>query len=240
MTYKDWKKSMVDGDTKDLMSSPNSKVDLRAAKPIKHTPEELRELEVYANERDIQVYEMKNFDGDSEIFKEQVDVLHSLKKEYGYTDKLTIGFDDLGTEDLAQTPPNGNIIVFNLRALRDRTITNNFLNSDNYLSSTNLKGIASHEMGHKLSKKFGNRGLDIAQRAYYNVFGERISKTDTLEYLRNNVSIYSIRRNYETIDKPLKVKYFKEIIPEVLGKDMTNPDKFSNEFIKILKEVWNI
>lgn len=242
MTYKDWKKSLVDGDTSglDLMSSSTSGIDLRKSAPIKHSSEELSELKAYANERDINIYNIDDFDGDSEVLKEEIDMLSSLKAEYKYNERITISFEDFDPDDLARTEPNSRTIEFNRCALRDRNLTNAYLNADNELSSTDIKGIAAHEMGHKLYEKYGNKGLDIAKKTYYNVFEENPSVDMIRKYLKKNVSEYSISISEELSDKPFKPKYLRELIPEIFGKYTTNPDDFTSEFIKLLKEVWNI
>ncbi|MBQ8765414.1 MAG: minor capsid protein [Clostridia bacterium] len=242
MTYKEWKKSMVDGDTSglDLMSSASLGINLSKAKPIQHSPEELSELKAYATQRGINVYNIDDFDGDSEVLKEEIDMLSSLKTEYKYDERITISFEDFDPNDLARTEPNSKTITFNRCALRDRNLTNAYLNADNELSSTDIKGIAAHEMGHKLYEKYGNKGLDIAQKTYYNVFGENPSVDMLRKYLKNNVSKYSISISEELLDRPFKPKYLRELIPEMFGKNTTSPDDFTSEFIKLLKEGWNI
>jgi hypothetical protein len=108
------------------------------------------------------------------------------------------------------------------------------------LSSIDAKGIAAHEMGHILSKKFGNKGLDISKKVYYNLYGEIPSNDTITNYLFENISRYSIEINEQNRLKPFKAKYMKEIIPEIFGKNLTNPDKFTIEFIELLKGEWKI
>lgn len=124
--------------------------------------------------------------------------------------------------------------------MRDRKLTNAYLNADDTLSSTDIKGIAAHEMGHILSKKYGNKGLDIAKETYYNVFGEIPSVDMIRKYLSNNISRYSISISEELLDRPFKPKYLREIIPEIFGKNASSPDDFTLEFIKLLKGVWGV
>lgn len=239
MKYKDWKKSLVDGDTDGLEYMSSSNV-LGVAEPISHTPEELKELQTYAEERGIKVFQIQKFDGDSELLKEQIDVLSELKNEYNYSDKLTITFSDLGRKDLAVTSKKGKTITFNNLALRNREVTNAYLNADNYLSATDIKGIASHEMGHVLQKAYGNKGLDISKKTYYNIYGKLPNTVEMLDYLEETVSEYTTYIKKEKREKPFKPKHLGELISEVFGKNTTNPDEFTTEFIKLLKEVWNI
>ena len=239
MTYKDWKKSMVDGKT-DKMSSLNSTIDLRSAKPISHSVEELKELEKYANERGFKVYRMNMFDGDSGILKEQIDVMYELKKEYGYDKRLTIRFGDFSQADLAWTLPKSKFIEFNRCALRDRKLTNAFINADNRLSSTDIRGIAAHEMAHKLSDRYGNKGLDISKKLYYNIYGKIPTDREIINYLFENVSQYSVDIDEDYDPRTFEASYMREIIPEIFGKNLTNPNEFTVEFIKLLKGAWNL
>lgn len=239
MTYNDWKKSMVGKDA-DKMSSSNSSIDLRFAKPIHHSAEELKELEMYANERGFKVYNINDFDGDSDVLKEEIDVLNGMKTEYKYNERLTISFGDFEPRDLARTKPNSKTIEFNRCALRDRNLTNAFLNADDQLSSTDIKGIAAHEMGHKLYEKYGNKGLDISKEVYYNIYGDLPSNQTIIKFLFESVSQYSIDMDAKYDFKPFKAKHMKEIIPEMFGKHLTNPDEFTAEFIKLLKGAWNL
>ena len=241
MKYKDWKKSMVDGQTDGLeYMSLSNKSRLGYTKPIKHSPEELQELVSYANEKGIKVFQIQKFDGDSELLKEQIDVLSELKNEYNHSRKLTISFADLGRTDLAVTSKKGKSIRFNNLALRSREMTNAYLNADDFLSSTDIKGIAAHEMGHVLQKAYGNKGLDIVQKACYNLNGKNLQYKDVVGYLINDVSKYSTERDKRYDGKLARSEQFKEIIPEILGKHFTNPDEFTTEFVKLLKEEWEI
>ena len=240
MTYKEWKKSMVDGQTDGLESFMSSMIGLGNTEPIIHTPEELQELKTYAEERGIKVFQIEKFDGDSELLKEQIDVLQELRNEYHHSDKLTITFSNMSRKDLACTSKDGTTITFNNLALRSREVTNSYLLSDDYLSSIDIKGIAAHEMGHVLQVKYGNIGLDISKKVCYNLSGEQLSQQAVVVYLRDNVSGYSASKDGQYVGKPTKPKHFRETIPEVFGKNFTDPDEFTTEFIKLLKEVWKI
>ena len=122
------------------------------------------------------------------------------------------------------------LIFFNNKVLRNKEITNKVLNDDNYLASTDISGIAIHEAGHIISRKYGEKGIEIAKKAYYNVYKEEISDEGIIGYLRNNISEYSIY-------KPMGIKKFKEITSEVLASNYTNPTRFTTEFIELLKEL---
>ena len=85
--------------------------------------------------------------------------------------------------------------------------------------------------------KYGEKGIEIAKKAYYNIYKEEISDKDIVNYLRKNISDYSSDIDERFLNRPIKSKYFKEIVPEILAKDLTNPNEFTNEFVSILKEV---
>lgn len=203
--------------------------------PVVHSKEENQALMEYASNKNINLYNIKKFDGDSELLKEQIDVLSSTLKEFKITDKTTVTFADLGDDDFAQTV--NNTITFNNKVLRNKEITNKVLNDDNYLASTDISGIAIHEAGHIISRKYGEKGIEIAKKAYYNIYKEEISDKDIVNYLRKNISDYSSDIDERFLNRPIKSKYFKEIVPEILAKDLTNPNEFTNEFVSILKEV---
>lgn len=49
-----------------------------------------------------------------------------------------------------------------------------------YFASTNAEGIAVHEYGHIFASVFGNKRLETAKRAYYNVYGKTLSDGEVL------------------------------------------------------------
>ena len=210
----------------------DSSVDWSETKPQEHTKEEQRKLVEYAAEKGITVYNISAFDGDMEIFKEEIDVLHSTLKEYKIRDKVTVEISNkMLDSDFAQT--TNRTIMLNTKALRNRTITNRILNEDNYLSSTDISGIIVHEVGHIISGQYGEKGLEIAQKTYYNIYMKEASNDEILSYLYNNVSQYSVAIR-ETRNRRPKATSYKEITPEILAKNKTNPDEFTKEFIQLL------
>ena len=141
-------------------------------------------------------------------------------------------FADLGDDDFAQTV--NNTITFNNKVLRNKEITNKVLNGDNYLASTDISGIAIHEAGHIISRKYGEKGIEIAKKAYYNIYEKDVSIDELLEYLSNNISGYSVYIN--TLRKP-NLKSYKEIVPEILAKHTKQANDFTTEFINLLREM---
>ena len=124
--------------------------------------------------------------------------------------------------------------------MRSKSATSAYLNADNQLSSSQAFGIGVHEIGHLISQKYGEIGLDIARKACYNISGKETNYFQTLDYLLDNISEYSIMKNPKATSPKFKPTHFHEIIPEVLGKHFTNPDEFTTEFFKLLKEACGV
>ena len=210
-------------------------LDLHSAVPIAHSDKEFEDIIQYANNKGINVYDVKKFDGDISVLKDQIDALHEVRQEYTLSNKLTITFRDMSTGDLAETNREGSSIVFDRSALRSRDLTNKYLSSDDYLATNDVKGIGYHETGHLISEKYGEKGFDIAKQAYYNIYRKNVSNNELLNYLRQNISIYSVFLPKQYSEKAFKPKYYKEITPEILSKDKTNSNEFTQEFIRLLK-----
>ena len=218
-----------------MMSKSSSDDSINAAS-ISHTKDEYAEMLKYAEEKGIHVYNIETFDGDIGMFKEQIDAIEEVRKEYSLQGRMTVRFGILNSDDLAETNQTGDVITFANLALRDKQETNRYLNSDATLATNDSKGIGYHEMGHVISKIYGNRGLDIAAEAYYNLHNQRLSRNETINYLLENVSLYSVYVPDEWRDKPYNRRYYNEVIPEVFSMDHTNPTDFSREFVRLLKE----
>lgn len=198
--------------------------------PQKHSVAELEEISAYAKKRGVSLYQPNTFDGDIEMLRQQIDTISSIKSEYNINQKITVRFANMSDDDFAETV--NNTICFNNKALRDAKITNQNLNADNWLAATDFTGIAVHEMGHIISRTYGEKGLDIAKKAYYNIFKENISTDDILKYLSTNVSGYSV----DLLQMSKKPRY-KEITPEILSKSKSSSSSvLADEFIKLLKE----
>ena len=203
------------------------------AEPTSHTDAEIKAILDYAEERDCRIVNIKAFDGDFGMLREQIDAIEEIREEFNLprNSPIKIHFQNMAPGDLAKTGDNGDVIHFNPVVLRDRSLTNAYLNEDTTLSSTDAKGIAYHEMGHVISRYKGEKGLEIAKTAYYNMFGINPDNGTVKEYLETAISQYS------TATSALSGKSrMKEITPEILAKDKTNPNEYSTEFCRLLKE----
>ena len=213
--------------------SSNNPID---AQPIQNSKKELLALAKYARDRGIEYHNPMDFDGDIKLMMRQIDAIASIRAEYKITHKLTICTSTILEGDLGKTAEDGRTITLNISALRDLKKTNDYLNSDNWFSSTTDIGISIHEMGHVIHKQYGGIGLDIARKTCYNLTGKQMEYQEVIEYLFSSMSEYSIFLYPNQRDKPFSPKLYREIIPEVLAKHATNPDDFTAEFVRIMKE----
>ena len=72
------------------------------------------------------------------------------------------------------------------------------------------------------------------------IYNKDISNLDLLKFLQEKISRYSKFLPEDKEDKPFKAKFYKEITPEILSKDKTNPNEFTREFVRLLKEAYGL
>ena len=129
-------------------------------------------------------------------------------------------------------------ITLNTKALRDRIITEKNLVSGGYFAASRLEDIVIHEYGHVFSSVYGNKGVEIARKARYNITGTESSIGEILTYLNDNISSYATAFPTNGVRPSVfDLKKYKEIIPEVIVKHIQSPDVFTTEFIRLLKEL---
>lgn len=242
MTYEEWHREFVEGEPgrtygsvkpapKHMSAVGNT---WTGAEPTAHTAAELAELNRYAADKGVKLYNRKPFDGDAELLKSQIDTVADLREEFKIKEPLQLGWKRMDPDDFGETSPNHQQIWINELAMRNRSVTEKNLVADNYLATNSAEGIAAHEMGHVISGKIrnGKSGLDIYKETVYNVSGKKITDDEALMLLKYHVSEYSI---FSTEGKNGMLRY-NEIIPEILSIEKTNPTKYSTEFVKLLKE----
>ncbi len=243
MTYQEWKEIYIDKTSTmeewekkhEALKMSSSVTSLPRQKPTSHTTDEYAEIVKYADDRGINIFQVERFDGDTTVLYDQIDALYETRKEYNLTKKLTIRFDDLYSGDLAITSHEGTSIVFDRNALRNRKATNEYLASDNYLATNDVKGIGYHEAGHLITNRYGEKGFDIAEKLYYNKYRKMLSVNELLDNLEADVSQYSVRLAEDKKDKPFKKKYYKEITAEMYSQFKTNQTDVSSAFISLLR-----
>lgn len=198
--------------------------------------EEKKAIIDYAKSKDINIVDISKFDGDKEMLESCINEISKKKSEYNIKKKITVTVrDNLDDDDYADTM--NTTISFNAKMLRDRKETERNILEDKQFASIKVEDTAVHEMGHIISDVIGNRGIELTQKAYYNIYKEQLNENDVIDFLEKNISIYAIKY-HGNLDDPrgINVKKFKEIIPEVLAKDNSNSDDFTREFVKLLKE----
>ncbi len=245
MTYKDWKKAVVDNanetmSSADKFAKASSSVSNNwdGADSTPHTSEELDDLKRYAEERGIKLYTRQPFDGDISLIKSEIDVIQKIRTDFNHTDYLKLGWKSMNVDDFGVTSENHQEIWINKLALRNRSITDRNLAVDNYLATDIAEGIAAHEMGHVISGKIknGKTGLDIYKETVYNVSGKQISDDEAIVLLLKNVSRYSTNKSYKLNGSV----FYDEIVAEMLSVHYTKPNEYSKVFVRLLKEACGI
>lgn len=232
LSYEDWKQS------KTKMASTNSNnwsnTTIQA-----YTNEEQKEFVKYAKEKGINLVGIHKFDGDSKLLKQQIDSLNNATKKYPLKQqkKLTLSLSEFDNDDdFAYT--SGMNITLNTKILRNKDITERNISNSNFFASPRIQDIVVHEYGHVLSSQYGNRGIELAKKAVYNLYKEEMSTDEILNYLYREVSHYSIEyygdfELDESINR-VKPKKFKEITSEVISLNEFRSNAFTEEYIKNL------
>lgn len=234
ITYPEWEKKFLKSSSNGAMFESGVSNNWDGASPTQHTKEELDELAGYAEEHGIRLYRRQPFDGDISLLKSEIDTIERIRNDFNHTDILQLGWKDMGVDDFGETSSNHQQIWINKLALRNRSLTEKNLAVDDWLAANTAEGIAAHEMGHIISGKLkkGVTGLDIYKQTVYNVSGKMISDEEAIELLEINVSEYSVSENYKSNGNAV----YDEVISEILSVYYTKPDKYSCEFVKLLKE----
>ena len=219
------------------MAQVDSNNDWSQTVPHEVTKEEKKELIAYADERDIKIPSLRNFDGDPELLRAEIDSLSKIRDVLPIGKKLTLSVSHLRDDgDFGETV--GDHITINAKALRNRLITEKNLSSEGIFASKMVEDIAVHEYGHVFAVFKCNKGLEIARQALYNISKEEMTLDDTLRYLRKNVSPYSVKfPSKNNSPQYFDIKKYKEVIPEILAKHNCTPNAFTSEFIRLLKEL---
>lgn len=211
--------------------------DWSKAIPSAVTKEQKAELVQYAADKGIKIPSLRYFDGDTELLRLQIDALSKVHKEIPTGKGLILSISQsLPDDDFAET--TGNHITINRKALRNREVTETNLAEGKLFASTKVEDIAVHEYGHVIASAKGNKGVEIAQKTCYNLLKENLEMGNLLKMLRVQVSPYST--TYYAKGRDMLIfdpKRYKEIIPEVLARNNSNPSDFTAEFIRILREM---
>jgi hypothetical protein len=194
-------------------------------------------LIAYASEQGIKIPGLRSFDGDPSLLRAGIDALSCISKDCPVGKRLILSISHaLPDEDFASTA--GEHITLNAKSLRDRAITEQNLSNGGLFASSKFEDIIRHEYGHVFSSVKGNKGIEIARKAMYNISGDDKSLDEVLTYLHSHVSPYSTAAQI-SLSRPnlFDPKKYKEVIPEVLVKHENASDEFTEEFVRILKEL---
>lgn len=220
-----------------MAQADGSRNDWSATTPRMVSKSEKNELISYAAEHGIKIPGLRSFDGDPELLKAEIDALSTISGELPVGKKIILSVShSLPDEEFASTV--GEHITINAKALRNRDITERNLAAGGLFAGSRMEDIAIHEYGHVFSSQKGNKGIEIARKARYNITGAESSLDEILSFLDANVSDYST--TYPIDGKPpslLDLKKYREIIPEVLVKHTNSPNDFTSEFLRLLKEL---
>ena len=226
----------------EYMADVGNIFDWSEAKSREVSKEEKEDIIEYARSHGINIVDLSRFDGDPEIVKAQIKTLDLMRRIYPevFKKKLTITFSDCLSDDTF-AEINNRTIVFNNKPFRNRAVTEKILRNLDFFASNRIEDIVIHEFGHLVARIKGNRGIEIAMRAYYNVHNKEISYKGIVKYLKDNISEYCItyRGDFDQDELLGKVKYTKynEVISEVFAKHYSKPNDFTREFVKLLKGV---
>ena len=219
------------------MAQADSSIDWSQTVPREVTREEKRTLIAYADERNIKIPSLNNFDGDPELLKAEIDALSKIRDELpiGRKPILSIG-RSVPEAEFGET--SGEHITLNAKALRNRVITEQNISDEGIFASRKIEDVVVHEYGHVFATFKCNKGLEIARMAIYNINGVETTIDEAIRYLSKNVSPYAIKfPSKNNSPQYFNIKKYKEVIPEVLAKHNSTPDAFTSEFVRLLKEL---
>lgn len=193
---------------------------------------EKAELISYGEEHGIVIPDLKQFDGDPKLLKSGVDTLAKMLTEFPIGKKLVMSVSHSIPDGEFASVTNQHITV-NAKALRNRAITEENIALGGQFASSTVEDIVVHEYGHIITAAKGNNGIEIAEKAYYNVFGKKANTDELIDFLESDISPYSITSKGGK-SGTYKRKY-TEVIPEILAKNNSKPNDFTKEFVKLLK-----
>ena len=189
-----------------------------------------------AAEKNIVLY-LDKFDGDIGILESMIKSLNHMQKQFpkAFKKKIALGFSDImDPGDFAET--RGKKITVNAFAMRNREITERNMQKAGIFSFSKVENIVVHEAGHIVSSVYGEKGIALAKEAYYNIYKKRLSNDTIVEYLADNISLYST--DYSGTKEDFIYRYnpkkYREITPEILAKSMEEQTPFISEYKKLL------
>ena len=196
------------------------------------TREEKGQILEYAQIRRINIHGINKFDGDITVLKAVMDEIESFRGAFPRVFKgkrITLKFSNLAENDYAVTDKK--TITLNNLFMRDRAFTERDMRNSGRFTNPTIEGMIRHEFGHIVEFVHGEKGLQFAKQAYYNIHGREASSEVLKQYIRKEISYYAYpevinRITDEVCSSP------HEITSEVLSS------KDNTEFIKLIREMW--
>ena len=225
-TYSEWLEE------KEAYMASSTGLDYTRTTPTRHTAAEYSEIRKYAEERGIRISHVEAFDGDMDLLYEQIDKISAMKDEYQISHRLTVGFNKLPSDTPAST--SDYTISLNKYMFRNKEVTEEFLRNSKNLAAEKMSDIATHEMGHIIERRYGQKGLEIAGKTYYTIFSKALDNDSMLDFLEREISAYSTVE-YGKMTDDFVPSNFREIIPEVLVRNENTPTAFTREYIRAMK-----
>lgn len=222
------------------MGKEKESIDWSNTRPTVVSKEDKREIISYARDKNINIVDLSKFDGDKMLLKQEIDTLSDMIKEYPEvsTRRITLTVGNLPDDEFAST--RNRTITLNSNALRNKRITEENIKKSGIFASPKVAHISIHEFGHIISGVKGNKGIEIAKKAYYNIFNKDITDLQIILYLKNNISQYAVKYNgdyeYDLRNGKVRAAKFIEITSEVLAKEQYRSDAFTREYLRLLKE----
>lgn len=182
-----------------------------------------KEIIEYAKARNVNIVDLSEFDGDPELLKEAIDVLSKWERNLPIKRKITLKPSALDSEDFGAV--KNRTVYVQRAALRNREITRKNINSNKKcFASSDFSDITAHEYGHIFSKEKGINAIEISKEAYYNIYGKVLTTEELFDFFKENISEYSSLFGKQ------------ELISEILAKHNSNPTRFTEEMIKLLRK----
>lgn len=188
--------------------------------PQEISKEDKKKIIVYAKERNINIVDLSQFDGDIELLKSCIDTAANLYHEFPLNKKLTLTVKNIDDDDFGRT--DNRTIVINTKALRNRRITEKNISTGEF-ASKKLEDIVAHEFGHYCGPKIG-KPIEMLRKAYYNVYKKNITEEEFAAFIDSEISQYAKSKNYS------------ELLAELFAKHNSNPTDITEEFFRLMKE----
>lgn len=215
---------------------------------IHHDNKEIESITEYAEKKGVKLQGLKEFDGNTELLKSEIDTVAKLKEDLPLKRGMSLSVKVLDDADFGVTYGRG--LSINTKALRDKDITEEnmgkipeeykgIITGDNrYLAGEKIEDIVAHEYGHVFCNSYnvsGRNAIDLVKEVIYNLDNKEINDEQAMIYLLDNVSYYATVPVIRMIDGREVEIPGGEITSEILSRHNSNPTEFTEAYIEALK-----